>query len=74
MDHDIVLAGRIVIGTVQQLQAVYPASILEGSRPPPPATANHIKAEKDQTTGNVWDPPVDLSHLIEPEREMFTRC
>lgn len=69
-DHDIVLAGRTVIGTVQHIQAVYPASILEGSRPPPPVTMNHIRVEKDQTPGDVWDPPVNLSHLSEPESEI----
>lgn len=69
-EHDMMLTGKTVMGTVQQVQAVYPASILEGSRPPPPATTNHIRAEKYQTIGNVWDPPVDLGHLSEPEREV----
>lgn len=72
-DHDMMLAGKTVIGIVQQVQAVYPASILEGSRPPPSATTNHIRAEKDQTTGNVWDPPVNLGHLSEPEREVVNK-
>ena len=56
--------------TVQQIQAIYPASMLEGSRPPPSATTNQIRTEKDQTTGDFWDPPVDLCHLSEPEREV----
>lgn len=41
-DHEVVLAGRTVIGTVQQVQAIYPAATLEGSSSPPPATINHI--------------------------------
>nr|XP_029131621.1 uncharacterized protein LOC109976004 isoform X2 [Labrus bergylta]XP_029131685.1 uncharacterized protein LOC109976275 isoform X2 [Labrus bergylta]XP_029131751.1 uncharacterized protein LOC109976603 isoform X2 [Labrus bergylta]XP_029132059.1 uncharacterized protein LOC109978500 isoform X2 [Labrus bergylta]XP_029138609.1 uncharacterized protein LOC110004405 isoform X2 [Labrus bergylta] len=69
-DHDIVLAGRTVIGTVQQIQAVYPASMLEGCRPPPPATMNHIRVEKKHSNDNLWDPPVNLSHLSEPEKEI----
>ena len=69
-DHDIVLAGRTVIGTVQHVQAFYPASMLERSRPPLSVTTNHITAEEDQTNSNVWDPPVNLSHLSEPEQEV----
>ena len=69
-NHDVVLAGRTVIGTVQQTQAVYPTSILEGSRPPPPAKMNHIRVEKNQTTTDAWDQPVNLTHLSEPEREI----
>lgn len=70
-NHDIVLVGRTVIGTVQHIQAVYPASILEGSRPPPSATMNHIRVKKNQATDDVWNPPVNLSHLSEPEREII---
>lgn len=68
-DHDIVLAGGTVIGNLQHIQAVYPASVLDGSRFPPPATMNHITVEKDQATDNVWDPPVNLSHLSQQERD-----
>lgn len=70
-DHDILLAEKTVLGTVQLVQAVYPASILEGPRPLPSVTTNHIEAETNQTTDNIWDPPVDLSHLSEPEREVI---
>lgn len=44
-NHDIVLAGRTVIGTVQNVQAVYPTSMLERSRPLSLVTTNHITAE-----------------------------
>lgn len=69
-DHDMVLAGRTVIGTVQCIQALYPASILEGSRPPPPVNLNHIRVKNIQVNDDLWDPLVSLSHLSEPEREM----
>ncbi len=70
-DHDVVLAGRTVVGTVQHIQAVYPASILECFHPPTPARTNHIRVEKYQSSSSdVWDPPVNLSHLSEPEREI----
>lgn len=67
--HDIVLAGETVIGTVQNIQTLYPASILEGSRPPPPVSMSHIRVEENKVT-DLWDPPVSLSHLSEPEREI----
>lgn len=35
-DHDIGLSGRTVVGTVQQVQAVYPATILEKPNHHPP--------------------------------------
>lgn len=41
---------------------------LERSCPPPVVTTNHITAEQDHTNSNVWDPPVNLSHLSEPEQ------
>ncbi|KAJ8349859.1 hypothetical protein SKAU_G00249890 [Synaphobranchus kaupii] len=72
-DHDMVLAGRTVIRTVQHIQALYPASILEGFRPPPPATMNHIRVKNSEATDEVWDPPVNLSHLSEPEREIVRK-
>lgn len=52
-DHDMMLAGKTVMGTVQQVQAVYPASILERSCPPPSATTNHIRIDNTETTGDV---------------------
>lgn len=48
--HNIVLAGRTVIGSVQNIQALYPASILEGARPPPPVCLSHIRLEENNTT------------------------
>lgn len=60
------LARRTVIRSVQNIQALYPASILEGARPPPPVCFSHIRLEENSTT-DQWDPPVNLSHLSERE-------
>lgn len=68
-DHDIVLTGRTVIGTVQPVQAIYPASVFEQLRPISSAAVSNVDVEKDKLSSDVWDPPVDLSHLSEPERE-----
>lgn len=67
-DHDIVLSGRTVVGTLNQVQAVYPATGLEELNQPPPMSVSHVKVESDQATDNAWDPPINLSHLSEPER------
>ncbi|KAL6465913.1 hypothetical protein MHYP_G00260460 [Metynnis hypsauchen] len=72
-DHDIMLPGRIIVGTVQLIQSVYPATILEGCHPPVHVAVSHVRTEEDQVTGDVWDPPVDLSHLDEPEKEVVRK-
>lgn len=46
-----------------------PASILEGSRPPPPVSISHIRVDENNAA-DLRDPPVSLSHLCEPEREI----
>lgn len=69
-DHDIVLAGRTIIGTVQPIQAVYPAAVFEQSRSTPSTTVSNVEVEEEKPSSDVWDPPVDLSHLSEPEREV----
>ncbi|KAL6454997.1 hypothetical protein MHYP_G00365650 [Metynnis hypsauchen] len=72
-DHDIMLPGRMIVGTVQLIQSVYPATILEGCHPPVHVAVSHVRTEEDQVTGDVWDPPVDLSHLDEPEKEVVRK-
>ncbi|KAL6461004.1 hypothetical protein MHYP_G00309700 [Metynnis hypsauchen] len=72
-DHDIMLPGRMIVGTVQLIQSVYPATILEGCHPPVHVAVSHVRTEEDQVTGYVWDPPVDLSHLDEPEKEVVRK-
>lgn len=67
-DHDIELLGRIVVGTVQQVQAVYPATILEKPDYYPSVLSSQVNVESEQLTDPPWDPPIDLSHLSESER------
>ena len=69
-DHDIVLTGRTVIGTVQQVQAVYPATVFERLCTTPPVTVSNVGVRKEQASGGEWDPPVDLNHLSPPEKEI----
>lgn len=54
-DHNIVLARGTVIGNVSHIQAVYPASMLEGSHLSPPVMMNHITVEKASCMGPTCD-------------------
>lgn len=67
-DLDIVLSGKIVVGILQQVQAVHPATVLEKPNHLPPVLVNQVEAESKQVPDTPWDPPIDLSHLSEPER------
>lgn len=67
-DHDIELSGRTSVGTVQQVQAVYPATAFERPNHPPPVSVSHVNAEREQSTDIPWNPPINLTHLSEPER------
>ena len=69
-DHDIVLSGRTVIGTVQQVHAVYPPTIFERSCASPPVSVSNVEVKKEQMSCGEWDPPVDVNHLSPSEREM----
>lgn len=60
-DHDIVLLGRTLIGTVQTIMTVLPSQIFE--KAPKPAKVNHISTHTPCNVSEWWDPPVDLSHL-----------
>ncbi len=58
--HDLMLTGKTVIGTVQKVQAVYPAAFLEG----PGLTSagiNKVETNISHTSDTTWVPPVDLS-------------
>lgn len=68
-DHDIVLTGRTVIGTVQQVQAVYPATIFKRPCTTPPVTVSNVGVRNVEASGGEWDPPVDLNHLSPSEKE-----
>lgn len=70
-NHDIILSGRTIIGTVQSVGSVYPVDIFK--RDVPSAIINKVQVQ-DATTGcaptsEQWDPPVDLSHLEENKRK-----
>lgn len=69
-DHDVVLTGRTVIGTVQQVQAVYPPTIFERSCASPPVTVSNVGVRNEQTSCGEWDPPVDVNHLSPSEKEI----
>lgn len=66
-DHDIELSGRTSVGTVQQVQAVYPATVFERPSHPPPVLSQ-VNAEREQSTDIPWNRPINLTHLSEPER------
>lgn len=70
-DHDIMLTGRVVIGTVQPVTSVYPLSTVKEAHSP--VDVNNIQAQhsKDQETSTkLWDPPIDISHLDESQRKI----
>lgn len=68
-DHDLLLAGKMVIGTAQPVQAVYPTSAFEE----PGLTSvmvSQIRNETSNTSDVAWVPPVNLSHLSESEKQI----
>lgn len=65
--HDIVLLRRTVIGTVQTIMTVLPAQICEKAQTP--VAVNHTVAQTSCKSSEQWDPPVDLSHLEENQRQ-----
>lgn len=72
-DHDIVLTERTVVGTVQPVQAVYPASVFAKFPPAPTAVVSNVDVKKDDAPSDAWDPPFDLNHLTEPEKEVVQK-
>lgn len=73
--HDITLAGRTFVGTVQSVRSVYPANIFNADQPPT-VSINCVQAQSsgDSTpTQEQWDPPVDLTHLSEHERQIASQ-
>lgn len=58
--HDITLAARTVIGTVQSVRSVYPANIFKTDHTPP-ASIHHVQAQSPSESTPAheqWDPPV----------------
>lgn len=59
-NHDITLAGRTVIRTVQSVRSVYPANIFKTDHLPT-ASLHHVQAQSSSGSTPAhkqWDPPV----------------
>lgn len=70
-DHNIMLTGKTGIGTAQSVTTVYPFSTANEKETR--TEVNHIQAEHlsdKETCTQLWDPPVDLSHLDEGQRQI----
>lgn len=68
-DHDIMLTGRVVIGTAQSVTSAYSLNAVKHS----PVDVNNIQAhhtKDEETSTGLWDPPIDLSHLDESQRKI----
>ena len=73
--HDLTLSGRTAIGTVQSVRSVYPANIFK-SDCLPTASVHKVQAKsssEDTPTDEQWDPPVDLTHLNEQQRQVISQ-
>lgn len=68
-DHDIMLNGKTVIGTMHPVHAVYPAAALEAPRSEP-VSGSPVMNEFTQNSDLTWDPPLDLGHLSESRRQL----
>ena len=53
-DHDIELAGRIVVGTLHKVQTV-------SSDHCSPVSDSQVNTGSDQATDTPWNPPINLS-------------
>lgn len=72
-NHEIILPGRTVIGSVQSVKSEYPVNIFNNSHLPAPSV-HHIQASSESTpVHEQWDPPIDLTHLNEQQRQMVTQ-
>jgi len=47
--------------------------VFEKLRPTSSAAVSNVDVEKEKLSSDVSDPPVDLSHLSEPEREVVQK-
>ncbi len=68
-DHDLMLVGKTVIGRVQPVQSVYPTAAFE-NHGLHSLRISKIKTEASHTSETTWVPPVNLSHLSEPEKQI----
>ncbi|KAJ8265741.1 hypothetical protein COCON_G00148400 [Conger conger] len=67
-DHDIVFPGRTVIVTAQTIMTVLPVQIFENVETP--GMVSHTNVKTTSNASEQWDPPVDLSHLCEDQRQL----
>lgn len=73
--HDITLAGRTFIGTVQSVSSVYPAEIFKTDHSAA-TSIHHVQAQgssESTPAHEQWDPPVDLTHLDEHQRQIASQ-
>lgn len=74
-NHEIILPGRTVIGSVQSVKSEYPVNIFNTNHLPAPSI-HHIQAQASSESTPAyeqWDPPVDLTHLNEQQRQIVTQ-
>ncbi len=55
------------------VQAVYPSMSLDQSIQSIPASVNPIQTSRAEFDSDTWDPPVDLGHLNQPEKEIVRK-
>uniref|UniRef100_A0A3B3I1Y0 ribonuclease H n=1 Tax=Oryzias latipes TaxID=8090 RepID=A0A3B3I1Y0_ORYLA len=70
--HDIILPGKTSVGVVQSVQSVYPVDIFNQQHTPA-VTVHHIQteiSEKATPSQEQWDPPVNLTHLNDQQRQV----
>uniref|UniRef100_A0A8C6LDR0 Gypsy retrotransposon integrase-like protein 1 n=1 Tax=Nothobranchius furzeri TaxID=105023 RepID=A0A8C6LDR0_NOTFU len=70
-DRDITLTKRVVIGTAQPVISVYPVNT--GNDSQLPVCINDIQthnSEDREASTEPWEPPIDLSHLTEAQRQI----
>ncbi|KAL1278521.1 hypothetical protein QQF64_025194 [Cirrhinus molitorella] len=69
--HDIMLKGKTAIGTVQPVVSVCPFSTPLDAHLPVQVNRIEVEHDKDQEVdAELWDPPIDLSHLEEDKRQI----
>lgn len=60
---------EVIVGNCL-IQAIYLASVFEHLLPISSAAVSNVNVDKGRLSRDVWDPPVEFSHLSETEREV----
>lgn len=69
--HDIILTGKIAVGTVQPVASVCPLSTSSNTHSPDQVSSIEVEHPKDwEVDTDLWDPPIDLSHLEDDKRQI----